>query len=417
MRIFLLTFFGLYGALHYYIFTKIHAAFHPGLLSVSLLGLFLFLMVCAPLIIIDSERHGYETFARISGYAGFMWMGFAFLFFACSLGVEIYRLVAFTGGFIAGKDLPSPGALWRFLIPFVFGVCAATYGFFEAEEIRTERIVIRTAKVPKEFGSLKIAQISDVHLGILVREDRLKKILTEVRRAAPDILISSGDLVDGQMARLHHASALLDEVKPRLGKFAITGNHEFYAGLPQSLEFTRRGGFSLLRGESVTVGRVINIAGIDDFTAEGYGGMRGLPEKELLSRLPRDKFTLFLKHRPVVEKGSLGLFDLQVSGHTHKGQIFPFRLLTRIAFPFSGGFFPLPNRAFLYVSRGSGTWGPPIRFLTPPEVTVYEIIPEDQTKIPAPKASGASKDFLEPPVAPILQSLTVKKGGGNAKSE
>ncbi len=379
MRIFLLTFFCLYGGLHYYIFTKIHAAFHPGTPAAALLGVFLFLMVWAPLIIINAERHGYETFARISGAAGFTWMGFVFLFFASALAVDIYRGLVFAGSFVAGRNLPGPGPLWRFLIPFLFSVCAVAYGFFEARDIRTERVVIRTPKLPREFGPLRIAQISDVHLGILVREDRLQRILAEVRKAAPDILVSSGDLVDGQMARLHHASAMLQEIKTRFGKFAITGNHEFYAGLPQALEFTRRGGFSLLRGESVTVGRVVNIAGIDDSTAEGYGGMRGLPEKELLARLPRDKFTVFLKHRPVVDQDSLGLFDLQISGHTHKGQIFPFRLLTRIVFPFTGGLFPLPGNAFLYVSRGSGTWGPPIRFLAPPEVTLYEILPEDRS--------------------------------------
>jgi uncharacterized protein len=189
---------------------------------------------------------------------------------------------------------------------------------------------------------------------------------------------------------------MLQEIKARFGKFAVTGNHEFYAGLPQSLEFTRRGGFSLLRGESATAGRAVNIAGVDDFAAEAYGGMRGLPEKELLSRLSREKFTVLLKHRPAVAKESLGLFDLQISGHTHQGQIFPFRLLTRIAFPFAGGFFRLSNGAFLYVNRGSGTWGPPIRFLTPPEVTIYEIVPGKRTEAGGRERSAAPRSGENP---------------------
>jgi hypothetical protein len=122
----------------------------------------------------------------------------------------------------------------------------------------------------------------------------------------------------------------------------------------------------------------LNLAGVDDPAGQTLGLAAGLPEKELLSSLPRDKFTVFLRHRPIVDRDSLGLFDLQISGHTHKGQIFPFVILTRFFFPYYSGFFELPGRAVLYVSRGSGTWGPPIRFLAPPEVTVYELVHEDR---------------------------------------
>ena len=99
------------------------------------------------------------------------------------------------------------------------------------------------------------------------------------------------------------------------------------------------------------------------------------PEKDILSGLPRDKFTLLLKHRPVANKDALGLFDLQLSGHAHKGQIFPFTILVRLFFPMISGLYDLPSGSSLYVSRGSGTWGPPIRFLSPPEVTVIDIVP------------------------------------------
>jgi uncharacterized protein len=88
----------------------------------------------------------------------------------------------------------------------------------------------------------------------------------------------------------------------------------------------------------------------------------------------REKFTLFLKHRPVPDLDALGYFDLQASGHTHKGQIFPFSLLTRLEFPVNAGLLKIEPHAHLYVSRGSGTWGPPIRFLAPPEVTIFELV-------------------------------------------
>jgi len=165
------------------------------------------------------------------------------------------------------------------------------------------------------------------------------------------------------------------EVKPRYGKFAITGNHEFYAGIDQALEFTEKAGFTLLRGQGQTIGGLINIAGVDDIQARAYGGFHGVSEQQLLSGFSNNLFTLFLKHRPLVNKEGIGLFDLQLSGHVHKGQIFPFSILTWLYYPTQAGFAALSERSGLYVSRGSGTWGPPIRFLSPPEVTLIELVP------------------------------------------
>jgi hypothetical protein len=129
----------------------------------------------------------------------------------------------------------------------------------------------------------------------------------------------------------------------------------------------------VLRGESVTVAGAINLAGVDDPAGPGVGSS-DTGEKRLLSSLPKEKFVLFLKHRPSVDRESLGLFDLQLSGHVHCGQIFPFRLITRLFYPYVAGFYPLPHGSSLYVNRGSGTWGPPIRFLAPPEVTIVDIV-------------------------------------------
>jgi len=179
-------------------------------------------------------------------------------------------------------------------------------------------------------------------------------------------------LVDAQINHLDGLTQLLQEIQPRLGKLAITGNHEYYAGLGQALDFTGRAGFQLLRGKGITIGGVLNIAGVDDPTGLSYGE-ETISERDLLSGLPRDIFTVLLKHRPVIDKESLGLFDLQISGHTHRGQIFPFVLLSQLFFPYNSGIFLLSNQAILYVSRGSGTWGPPIRFLAPPEVTIFEV--------------------------------------------
>jgi predicted MPP superfamily phosphohydrolase len=120
----------------------------------------------------------------------------------------------------------------------------------------------------------------------------------------------------------------------------------------------------------------MTIAGVDDPTGKRFGLFRGPAEQVLLSKVPRGRFTILLKHEPVIAKEAQGLFDLQLSGHTHKGQIFPFNYIVKIFYPHDAGLVHLPHNAFLYVSRGSGTWGPPIRFLSPPEVTIIHVVHE-----------------------------------------
>jgi uncharacterized protein len=176
-----------------------------------------------------------------------------------------------------------------------------------------------------------------------------------------------------------HLDELFREIEPEFGKFAITGNHEFYAGLTQAIAFTERCGFRMLRHELVGVGDFMDIAGVDDPAAHGFRSEE-TPEADILSKANKDHFILFLKHRPSIQKASVGQFDLQLSGHVHDGQIFPFRFLTRLSFPYYVGLHALQKGSSIYISRGSGTWGPPIRFLAPPEVTIIELIYESEVK-------------------------------------
>lgn len=238
-------------------------------------------------------------------------------------------------------------------------------------------MTLASRKIPATLNGLRIVQISDVHLGLIVRHKRLAKILAAVKDAEPDILVSTGDLVDGQINNLSGLAEMLQEITPRLGKYAVTGNHEFYAGLAESLAFTQKAGFTILRNSGITVTEGFTVAGVDDRTLLYVQPNAELPsEKKMLQSLDRENFILLLKHRPVAAKESLGLFDLQLSGHTHKGQIFPFNIVTLLYFPVHWGCLNPVDHCYLYVSRGSGTWGPPIRFLSPPEVTLIELISE-----------------------------------------
>jgi len=178
------------------------------------------------------------------------------------------------------------------------------------------------------------------------------------------------------MDRLNNLAAMLATLNPPLGKFAIAGNHEFYAGIRQSGRFLRAAGFNLLRNDGFKLNGLINLVGVDDPAGKRrypQNGQVGKEEKILLANSDSERFTLLLKHRPTVEMESIGQFDLQLSGHTHGGQIFPFNLITRLYYSNQRGLYRLDKGSVLYVSRGTGTWGPPMRFLSPPEVTVIEL--------------------------------------------
>jgi len=374
--LFLLTFFSLYSLLHLYVFLKIKAVFTLGTILIVVLIVFMAVMVSAPVLVRMAENRGLEILARLLSYVGFTWLGLVFLFFASSLGVDLYRFVVSMIGLIVRTNLSvlSPSPRLAFFIPLLVSAGIAIYGSFEARALRSEEVIIKSPKVPKAIGTFTIAQISDVHLGLIVREGRLKRILREVKRAQPDVLVSTGDLVDGQIDNLKGLAELLSAMQPPYGKFAVTGNHEFYAGLDQAMRFTEQAGFTVLRGETHDVAGFMTIAGVDDPTGKQFGLFRGPAEQTLLAEIPRGRFTLLLKHTPVIAKGALGLFDLQLSGHTHKGQIFPFNYIVKIFYPHDAGLVHLPQHAFLYVSRGSGTWGPPFRFLSPPEVTIIKLV-------------------------------------------
>ena len=377
MSLFLVTFFLLYGGMHFYILMKARGAFSLGPLVLVPLVIFMIAMVLAPVFARISERAGLEWCALPIAHVGYLWFGFLFLFVCSTLFLDVVRLLFYLAGLATGGGLSRIAAART--IPFCLAASCALlvtcYGMVEAEQIRTGRLAIKTDKLTKKTGAVRIVQISDVHLGLMVRESRLRRIMDQVRQADPDILVSTGDLLDGQTDSISRLIPLMEELKPRLGKFAITGNHEFYAGLANFIDFAEKTGFTVLRGEGRSVGGVLNVAGVDDRAGIPLHLYRDVPEKELLSGLDRRLFTLLLKHQPLVDRKAVGLFDLQLSGHTHDGQIFPFKYVVRLFFPYTAGHFDLGRGSHLYVNRGTGTWGPPIRFLAPPEITVIDLEP------------------------------------------
>jgi uncharacterized protein len=209
-------------------------------------------------------------------------------------------------------------------------------------------------------------------LGCMMDRTRVNRIINIVQEQHPDLLISTGDLVDGYIPHSDHTAEKLAKIKAPLGKYAVIGNHEHYVGLEEATKFHKRAGFILLRQQTATPGGVVNLVGIDDPGRIGQQKV-GPDELPILQKAVPGLYTILLKHRPWVDPKAAELFDLQLSGHTHGGQVYPFRYLTALAYPHISGLFDLSQGSKLYVSRGAGTWGPPIRLFTPPEVTVIDL--------------------------------------------
>ena len=367
MSLFLLSFFLVYGSLHAYVLLKARSALALGPGTTLALLPFLGILLCAPIIAHHLSRHGYEDAARSIAHAGYLWMGFLFFFVCLGLSADLLRLPlrALGRGGIAGRT--------SFLCISGIAVALSAYAIVEATRIEIVRVRIVTDRLPASVPSLRIAQITDLHLGYIHRNGKAGEVAALVARERPDLFVSTGDLVDGELDGVEGLAEILRGIPAPRGKFAVLGNHEYYAGIGRSIAFTRKSGFTLLRDESVTIDDAVRIAGVDDPAGAQFGRSGGASEAALLGNRPDGRFTLLLKHRPQLDPATGGKFDLQLSGHTHHGQIFPFRLLTRLVYPLLGGDHPVPGGGTLHVSRGTGTWGPPMRFLAPPEITVVDV--------------------------------------------
>ena len=373
MLFFLLFYFGIFGGMHLYFFFKCHQACGPEGWRILALILFLLLMLNGPILVRILERQGAVLPATVLAWISYIWMAVLLWFFCLGLTKDIWN----TGVRLAANVAP---VFYRLVIParpaflaiLVLIAAAAAWGFVEGRGLRTERITIETDLLPAGAGPVRIAQISDVHLGLMEGKKRINQILGILQDEDPDILLSTGDLLDGNVPHTNHLGLLFASYRPPLGKFAVTGNHEFYAGLSGSLRFMEEAGFLVLRGTSAQVGP-LRVAGVDDPAGSRTGEASYTDEGAALAMGNRNLFTVLLKHQPLVHEPSVGRFQLQLSGHTHKGQIFPFNIPVRMRYQYDAGLFDLGKGAKIYTSRGTGTWGPPLRVLSPAEVTIITI--------------------------------------------
>ncbi|MCF8107080.1 MAG: metallophosphoesterase [Desulfohalobiaceae bacterium] len=365
MFLFLLLYLVIYGGLQGVFYLRIRELLPQVPFIRFGLLLLLSLMVLLPILTHILDEQGHHFWARLSAWIGFTWMGFVFLAFWISL---LSFAIQALWPLIAGRGI-YPG-LSRYLAVSVPLLAAAlmVYGAYESLRIRVEEVELRTQKLPEGVDSLRILLISDVHLGLLSGEKRVRAMARVFDEFGPDLILCTGDLVDGRVSDLHGVEAALREVSPPLGKYAVTGNHEMYIGREASLRFFEKCGFVVLSDQTLLLGKALKLAGRE------YGRQRQCSrDLPLLQEADPSRYTILLRHAPDICRESLGRFDLQLSGHTHKGQIFPFGVILRLVYPYTSGLHTLDKGSRIYVSRGTGTWGPQARILSPPEITVIRL--------------------------------------------
>jgi predicted MPP superfamily phosphohydrolase len=363
MLAFLSMAFTIYGAMHIYALSKVWLVVPHSLGPGLALALWGIAMTFSPLILWQMSKLNYHGASIVIAWVTYIWMGFLFLFCCIALLFDFGHLLSTVSGF-KWPLTESMGLLAVGLLAF-FLLC---YGFIEARQIRIEKIKITTPKLAS--GQVTIAQISDLHLGVMLGDEFLQRVIAKLRDLHPDIVVATGDVVDGQGDDLDALAKRFLTFQPSKGAFAITGNHEYFVGLENSLRFLRAAGFTVLRGESAAVGGIV-LVGIDDPSAGALGQEARVDTKKALAAVAKGAFIVLLKHQPVVDTETP--FDLQLSGHIHGGQIFPFGFLPWLTYGVRSGLTQLADGRCLYVSRGTGTWGPPIRLFAAPEITLVTI--------------------------------------------
>jgi hypothetical protein len=252
-------------------------------------------------------------------------------------------------------------------------------GLFNARRVaRVVEVEVPIAGLPEAFHGYSIAQISDIHVGPTIRRNYLNAIVTKVNALQADAIAITGDVVDGSVAELFLHTEPLGRLRARDGAFFVTGNHEYYSGALEWITEMRRLGLTVLINEHVVrerAGVALMIAGVTDFTAHHfYESHRSDPQAAAAGAPEHVRVKVLLAHQPrSAEAADKAGFDLQLSGHTHGGQFFPWNLFVPLQQPFTSGLNRL-RLLWVYTSRGTGYWGPPKRFGAPSEITLLRLV-------------------------------------------
>jgi predicted MPP superfamily phosphohydrolase len=369
----LVVFLGLVGGAHYYFVlrlvrdTALPSPFAElATAAIATLGA---LLIAHPVL----ERSVGPRFA-VLGWPSNLWMGACFYLLIGLGATDAWLAVAGDGGLPLSRARAA-GVLTLTAGTVVLGMASAL------TMPRVKRVQLHVPGWPHALAGFRIVQISDIHVGSLIRRRFARRLVDRINALEPDLVAITGDLVDGSVHHLGDQVVPFGELRARHGTYFVTGNHDHYSGASRWVQHITDLGIDALRNRRVEIGSggaSFLLAGVDDISsrrlaAEGRGydlerALGGWDGQQPLVLLAHDPRTFDAAHRRGVH--------VQLSGHTHGGQMWPFSWLVRLQTPFVAGVYRR-QRSQLYVSRGTGYWGPPMRLLAPAEITELSLHPAD----------------------------------------
>jgi predicted MPP superfamily phosphohydrolase len=353
--------------------------------TVAVIGAFLMLM--SALVV---TRRVPPEYGKFFAWPGFIWLAVLF-YLAIALGVaEVPRRILLrraTGVPVAvgaGAEpvepvevVPDPGRRLFISRSVAIGsgiAAGSVVGYGMTQALGAPQLLnvpVTLDKLQPSLSGFRIAVVSDIHLGPLLGRSHTERIVRMINEQEADLVAIVGDLVDGTVAELGEAAAPLRDLVSRHGSFFVTGNHEYFSGHEQWISELDRLGVNPLRNEGLTVAGGIELVGVNDVTGKSYDD--GPDFGRAFAGRDRANPVVLLAHQPVqVTDASSHGVDLQLSGHTHGGQMVPFNFVVPVQQPSVAGLSKVDD-TWLYVSRGAGFWGPPVRVGAPPDITMIEL--------------------------------------------
>ncbi len=325
-----------------------------------------------PLGLIASRSLSREAASPFSWIA-YGWMGVMFVLFLTLLPMELVRV----GARIGGVDPERRVALARILAGAagVIGLLESGVGLASVlSRVAVKQVRVPIAKLPKGLSGYTIVQLTDIHVGPTIGRAFIDQIVRTTNALAPDMVAITGDLVDGSVKDLGALVEPLKELRAKDGVFFVTGNHEYYSGVDAWIAHLRTLGIRVLRNERIELREGLDLAGVDDTSAHNFGHGHGQDVPRAMAGRDESRAMVLLAHQPkaIVDASKHGV-DLQLSGHTHGGQIWPWGYAVRLDQPHVAGLHDHDGTA-IYVSAGTGYWGPPMRVGAPAEITRIELV-------------------------------------------
>jgi len=374
IRLFFLVF-----LFHFYMGWRLIPDMPFGIAGVAAMTVVLGLSLAALPFAEYARRHKQDPCADELAGAGFLAMGF----FSSLLILTLLRDFVLVGGFAATGSVVRLAfmeqvRLWSAAAVPALALLITAVGYANARrQARVLTVDVPIAGLPEALQGFRIAQITDIHVGATIKRAYVERIVDAVNELDADMVAVTGDIVDGSVSRLSPHTEPLGRLNSRHGTYFVTGNHEYYSGADAWIAEMRRLGLSVLLNEHVVLdhdGADIVVAGVTDLSAHHFDASHRSDPAGAVAGAPQGSIKVLLAHQPrtALIAQNAG-YHLQLSGHTHGGQFFPWNYVVKLFQPFTTGLYRL-DALWLYVSRGTGYWGPPKRFGAPSEITHLRLV-------------------------------------------